>query len=540
MSLSNVLSLMGGLALFLYGMKMMSEGLERVAGNNLQKILEKLTTNRYLGVLVGLGITAVIQSSSATTVMVVGFVNAGLMNLSQAVGVIMGANIGTTVTGQLIALDITEIAPLFALFGVVLVAFFKGRKVTSIGEIIAGLGILFIGMQMMGSSMEPLRYDPMFINLMTSFKNPLFGILAGALFTGIIQSSSASIGILQTLAMNGLIPLSGAAYVLFGQNIGTCITAVLSSLGSNRNAKRVAIIHLLFNVFGTCLFVGICLMSPLVPWIESFTPTNPAAQIANLHTLFNVVSTLVLLPFAGYLVKLSTILLKDKTEKDDQVHIHVPNMRIGSISVALFDLQREIDLMYAMCNHNVSEAMKALIEHKQPDALIRQNEETIDRIHREIIKTIPMITSLSMTIEDSRKLSVLFSLNSDIERIGDHALNLTEQAEEILESNIAFSEASIMELKKIQTVLSISLTQFRTIEDFKDAQVFDVLSKNEYLLDDLCDDFRENQMERIKDHTCGAEASVIYSEILIDVERIGDHIFNIANSLYKGQITTQD
>ncbi len=536
MTIFNLLALMGGLALFLYGMKMMSEGLEKIAGNNLQKILEKLTTNRLLGVVVGMVITAVIQSSSATTVMVVGFVNAGLMNLSQAIGVIMGANIGTTITGQLIALDISAIAPIFALGGVVLVTFSKHPKVISLGEIIAGLGILFIGMDMMGESMVPLRDSQPFISLMTGFRNPLLGIAAGALFTGIIQSSSASIGILQTLAMNGLIPLSGSAFVLFGQNIGTCITAVLSSLGSSRNAKRVAIMHLLFNVIGTLIFTTVCLVSPLISLIEQLTPENPAAQIANLHTLFNIVTTLLLLPFANLLVKLSTILLKDRGEEKDPVNIHIPTMRIGSISVALHDLHHQIDRMYSLCNQNVNEAMSALIEERMPADFIRTNEEKIDRIHKEIIKAVPAISALPMTLEDSRTLSVLFALNSDIERIGDHAVNLTEEAEEARASSVQFSSASLMELKKIQKVLTESLTQFKTIQDFRDAGVYGILASNEVLLDDLCDDFRENQMERIKNHSCQAEASVLYSEILIDVERIGDHIFNIAESLYHGEL----
>ena len=303
---------MGGLALFLYGMQMMSNGLEAAAGNRMKQILEKLTANRFLGVLVGAGITAVIQSSSATTVMVVGFVNSGMMTLRQAVWIIMGANIGTTITGQLIALDIGEVAPLLAFAGVALIMFTKKKKVHHIGLIVAGLGVLFIGMGMMSSSMMPLRESEAFISLMTRFSNPVLGILAGMVFTAIIQSSSASVGILQALAASGLIGLDSAVFVLFGQNIGTCITAVLASIGTSRNAKRTTIIHLMFNVIGTTIFTLVCIFLPLTTWVESFTPGNAPAQIANMHTLFNVVTTLLLLPFGNMLATLATRILPGK------------------------------------------------------------------------------------------------------------------------------------------------------------------------------------------------------------------------------------
>ena len=312
MSITNLLMLLGGLGLFLYGMQMMGSGLEAAAGNRMKRILERLTSNPILGVLVGAVITAVVQSSSATTVMVVGFVNSGMMTLRQAVWVIMGANIGTTITGQLIALDVGAIAPLFAFIGVVLVVFIKKQSVRYYGQIIAGLGILFIGMDMMSSSMAPLRESEAFVNLLTQFSNPVLGILAGAVFTAIIQSSSASVGILQALASSGVIGLSNAVFVLFGQNIGTCITAVLASVGTSRNAKRTTIIHLMFNIFGTVLFTVICIFSPLTDWVSSWTPGSPSAQIANMHTLFNIVTTLLLLPFGGYLAKLATRILPAK------------------------------------------------------------------------------------------------------------------------------------------------------------------------------------------------------------------------------------
>ena len=348
MDIKGFLTLFGGLALFLYGMKMMSDGLEAAAGDRLQLILEKLTSNRIVGVLVGAGITAVIQSSSATTVMVVGFVNAGMMTLKQAVWIIMGANIGTTVTGLLIALDIGAIAPLFAFIGVVLITFIKKEKVQDIGEIIAGLGILFIGMDMMGAAMLPLRESPSFIALMTTVENPLLGILIGLVFTAVIQSSSASIGILQALAASGLIPLHSAAFILFGQNIGTCITAFLASLSVNRNAKRTTIVHLLFNVIGTVIFVLLCLATPLISIIGRLTPDNPMAQIANLHILFNVTTTLILLPFGVKLAELAMVILPvHNDEKEDLLKpLYLDDQHLGSVAIATAQLKKEIVHMY--------------------------------------------------------------------------------------------------------------------------------------------------------------------------------------------------
>lgn len=306
------IALLGGLALFLYGMHQMSEGLNAAAGSRMKEVLGRLTKNRFCGVLAGAVVTAVIQSSSATTVMVVGFVNSGMMTLRQAVGVIMGANIGTTVTGQLIALDLGAVAPLFAFAGVVCVVFLPNTGLKHAGEITAGLGILFLGMEMMGNAMMPLRDSAAFVSMMTKFEHPLAGIMAGAVFTAVIQSSSASVGILQALAESGTIPFSGAVYVLFGQNIGTCITALLASVGTSRSAKRATVVHLAFNVIGTILFTVLCVTTPLAEFVEGLAPGRPAASIANMHTVFNIGTTLLLLPAGNLLVRLAEHLLPEK------------------------------------------------------------------------------------------------------------------------------------------------------------------------------------------------------------------------------------
>ena len=328
MKFTDIMGLLGGLALFLYGMQMMSAGLEAAAGNKMKQILEKLTANRFLGVLVGAVITAIIQSSSATTVMVVGFVNSGMMTLRQAVWIIMGANIGTTITGQLIALDVGAIAPIIAFLGVAVVVFSKNVKLHHIGNIFAGLGILFIGMDMMGAAMKPLQNSQAFVDMLTTFENPVLGILAGTIFTAIIQSSSASVGILQALSASGIIGLSSAAYVLFGMNIGTCITAFLASIGTNRNARRTTVIHVSFNVIGTCIFTTLCILTPLVAFMESLAPGNGPAQIANLHTIFNIVTTCLLIPFGNLLAKFSEKILPDVEEEDGVIKLqYLPSLK---------------------------------------------------------------------------------------------------------------------------------------------------------------------------------------------------------------------
>ena len=353
-----------GLALFLYGMQMMSTGLESAAGNKMKVILEKLTANRFVGVLVGALITAIIQSSSATTVMVVGFVNSGMMTLSQAVWIIMGANIGTTITGQLIALDVGELAPLMAFAGVAAVVFMKNEKIRHVGEILAGLGILFIGMDMMGSSMKPLAEMESFVSLLTKFENPILGILAGTVFTALIQSSSASVGILQALAGSGAIGLKSAAYVLFGQNIGTCITALLASVGTSTNAKRTTLIHVMFNVFGTCVFTVLCMLTPLIVFMEGITPGNAPAQIANLHTTFNIVTTIILIPVGGYLTKLATLILKEKEIIGEEVRrvLYLLDMKrintdkLGAAFVCTEGIKKENMRMLDMAKENAHQA----------------------------------------------------------------------------------------------------------------------------------------------------------------------------------------
>lgn len=540
METTQILELLGGLALFLYGMQMMSQGLEAAAGNRMKQILEKLTANRFLGVAVGAGITAIIQSSSATTVMVVGFVNSGMMTLQQAVWIIMGANIGTTITGQLIALDVGAVAPLFAFVGVVMILFLKKQKCTYFGQILAGLGVLFIGMGMMSGSMEPLQQSKTFIDLMTTFSHPALGILAGAVFTAVIQSSSASVGILQALAVSGLIGLDGAVYVLFGQNIGTCITAILASIGTNRNAKRTTLIHLMFNVIGTVVFTLLCMVTPLVPFMESLT-SNPAAQIANVHTLFNIVTTLLLLPAGTGLATLAKKILPEcPEERKQEQHLEYlqplgksAERAIGAAAIYTNQLEQEVFRMLEMAKENVDKAFWAFrTGNSEQLATIYETEEYIDYLNKEISHYISRTIVSENNEEEVYHASQYFEMSGNIERIGDHALNIAEYTKTLQKHHIVFSRVAQEEMERMGQALLV-LFEVLEREDRGTPEWMERIAQLEQSMDDMTLQYRENKMERMRLGKCNEEACIVYSEMLTDFERIGDHALNIAQEMEK-------
>ena len=535
MQLTDALLLMGGLALFLYGMHIMGEGLEVAAGSKLKGLLEKLTKNRFLGMLVGLVITAVIQSSSATTVMVVGFVNAGLMNLAQAIGVIMGANIGTTATGLLIALDIGMLAPALALIGVGLVLFSKKQKIKAIGQVIAGLGILFIGMGNMSDAMKPLREVPAFQQMMTSFSNPIIGIAVGALFTAVIQSSSAAIGILQALAFQGLIGLDSAVFVLFGMNIGTCITSILSSIGTNRNARRTALVHLLFNIIGTAIFVALSTLLPFTDWVKALARDNPKAQIALAHTIFNVVTTLLLLPAGTLLAKIATKLIPGEDRVPEQPKLQFIDDRIfGASSMGILQLTQEVDRMERLARENLQSAMESFVNKDDKRlAIIAENEEVLDYLNKEITKYLVKINAMELDLKEAKMVSALFHVTSDLERIGDHAQNIADYTRGRLEGNVHFSQDAIAELTDLSTkVFQIVDDAYVLFHDKGEAHL-EQIEAQEAVIDALTEQYQAHHIERLRANRCTPETGLIFVEILTDLERVADHATNIAEALSK-------
>ena len=541
MDLTIFIGLLGGLALFLYGMQMMSDGLEETAGDRMEKILEKLTSNRLLGVAVGALITAVIQSSSATTVMVVGFVNTGMMTLQQAVWIIMGANIGTTITGQLIALDVGAMAPLMAFIGVAMIVFLKKPKIHHIGKILAGLGILFIGMDMMGTSMEPLRESEVFISLMTQFNNPLIGILAGAIFTAVIQSSSASVGILQTLAKGGLITFSSSVFVLFGMNIGTCITAVLASIGTNRSAKRTTIIHLMFNLIGTAIFTVLCLTLPIADFVAAFTPGKPDAQIANMHTLFNIATTLLLIPFGTYLAAAATKILPDSKEEQENASIlgtlnkefGRTRTQLGADMIHMDILRQEIGRMLVLAGENTSRVFQAVLD--RDNTVLKKAtdvEALIDTLNKDISQYISKILVSSSSDSNVTSFEQYFLITGNAERIGDHAINIGEYVETMRKKDISFSENAREELAKMKEITEKAIDKVLHREDDMTIWLSDIAAM-EQQIDDMTRSYRETHLERMRKGLCNEEGCVLYSELLTDFERIGDHVLNIAQAITK-------
>lgn len=543
MQITDVLSLLGGLALFLYGMQMMSGGLEAAAGNRMKRILEKLTSNRFLGVLVGAGITAVIQSSSATTVMVVGFVNSGMMTLRQAVWIIMGANIGTTVTGLLIALDVGALAPLLAFIGVALVVFFKKPSFHHWGQIVAGLGFLFLGMEMMSGAMKPLRESQLFIDLMTQMSNPILGILVGMCFTAVIQSSSASVGILQTLAASGLITLPNAVFILFGTNIGTCITAVLASIGTSRNAKRTTIIHLMFNIIGTVIFTIICLITPLPQLIESLIPGSAEGQIAAMHTTFNIVTTVLLIPFGTLLAKAAEHILPERVSDtmSQRRLLYIKPIdtsrehRIGTSAIVINGLNRELNRMAEITQGNVRDCFATVLEGSPTRlAEVSDTEETLDYLNKEISGYISNVIVHETNEQDSKRISSFFKISANLERIGDHAMNIAEYTTIMSEKKLSFSEQAREEIGQMQAVSLEAMKLIYPLESI-DAERLEKIAELEQKIDDMTNTMRENQLQRMQNTP--DEATVFYSELLTDFERIGDHVLNIGEVMSQVTVT---
>lgn len=535
MSVANILSMAGGLGLFLFGIRTMGDGLENAAGAKLKRMLEVLTGNRFLAVLVGFVVTAIIQSSTATTVMVVGFVNAGMMSLAQAVGVIMGANIGTTVTSLLIALNFSSVAAAAVLVGVILMLASKKTVVKNLGAIFTGFGLLFLGIDMMSDSMAPLRESAGFMNFIVTVSEsplrPLFGIILGIVMTAVLQSSSASVGVLQTLAMQGLVPLKFSVFVLFGQNIGTCLTALFSTVGAKKNSKRAAVIHLLFNLIGTGIFILIALLTPYVEWIEKLSP-DPMAQIAISHIVFNIVSTVVMFPFAKVLVKLSCLLVPGKDDSESEMHCKfIDDRLLNTPPFAVMQVSKEVARMAKLARDNFETSAHALINRSDKDLdKVMENEEIINYLNHHITSYLVKLNALDITDSDSDYIARVFHAINDIERVGDHAINLAEAAQHNIGEGLKFSDPAREELNQlcgsVVTLLERSMAAFDN-QSLSDNEAKELSDLEEHI-DDLTLECQDSHIFRLNRKECNTEAGMLYLNTITDFERVGDHAINIA------------
>lgn len=521
--------LIGGLGLFLYGMNVMSNGLQKAAGDKLKSIIGLLTNNRFMGVIVGAMVTMIVQSSSATTVMVVGFVNAGMMKLTQAVGVIMGANIGTTITAQIITFKIEKYAPIIVGLSVGVWLFTENRKIKQFAEAFIGFGILFIGMKYMGDALKPLRtYEP-FRELLISFgEHQFLGIFAGFVITVAVQSSSASTGILLALAMEGLVPINSGLPILFGINIGTTTTALLSSIGANRTAKRAAAVHFFFNVFGTLIFM-LVLRKPVYNIITYIDPDNVARQIANAHTIFNISNTLIQLPFAGFLVYLAKKIIPGD-EADQSIGIKYLDDRIlETPSIALGSAMKETLHMGNVAKESLESSMEGVFirSQKKIDETFRL-EKIVNEMERELAKYLVKLSNTSISARNRETVDGLFNTINDIERVGDHADNLAELAQYILDNNLHFSDIAIGELRMMYGLVikaySDALTAMKTLDSSLAMKVVEIEGKVDHVEKTL----RANHIGRLNAQQCVPSSGVIFLDIISNMERISDHASNIA------------
>ena len=536
------IGIMGGLGLFLYGMNLMGDGLQKSAGSKLKRIIELLTSNVIMGVLVGMVVTMVIQSSSATTVMVVGFVNAGIMSLPQAIGVIMGANIGTTITAQLVSLDVDFLAPVALGIGIVIYMFSNKPKHKNIAEILIGFGILFTGMDFMKEAVKPLAGYQGFTDMLLSFgHHPILGVLMGFAITAIVQSSSASMGMLIALASQGLIPITAALPILYGENIGTCVTSLISSIGASRNARRAAIMHLTFNVLGSMIFMFI-LSKPIVAIVTAIDPTDAARQIANAHTLFNILNVIVFLPFNKLIVKLALKLVPETKgeQDDDKVVKYIDDRMIETPSIALANIVKETLRMGEKSKESLNAAMDGIVDKsKEKIELSFKREKLINELQKSILNYLLKLSKASLN-EDSREtVDALFNTVNDIERIGDHAENIAELAKDIVDLEISFSDVGIGELKdmynKVVSTYTYALEAMRT----SNVELACKVIKMEEQVDMMEKSCRANHMNRLNSSSCSIESGVIYLDIISNLERVSDHAVNIAQQVIAGRIVNK-
>ena len=525
----------GGLGLFLFGMRLMSESIEKAAGAKLRGILEMFTTNRFLGMLVGIIFTAVIQSSSACTVMVVSFVNSGLMNLYQAAGVIFGANIGTTVTSQLVSFNLSEIAPVFLLAGILGVMFCKRQSIVKICHIVLGFGVLFMGLSGMSSAMSGMRDMPEIVHILSSLTSPMLAILVGTILTAVIQSSSVTVSIVLLMANQGLLELPICLFIVLGCNIGACTSALLASLNGKKDAKRAAMIHFLFNVIGTVLMYLILklAMNPVMDMLHMVSGTNSGRFVANAHTIFKIFQVIALFPFAGLIVKLTYVFVPgDDVKMDDRDNFtlkYIGDKTVFNPATAVVEVDKELKRMATLASDNLNRAMNALITLDEEDIdTVYTVEKNINFLNHSITNYLVKINQTTLPIEDQKSIGALFHIVNDIERIGDHTENVADAAKRRKETGVSFSKEAQHELGEmldmVNTIIRFSVEMFSTGTD----ELAEDVRQLEDAIDEKEREIQKSHIQRMTKNLCTPEASMIFSDIVSGLERVADHATNIA------------
>ena len=539
MDIFSVFQMAGGLALFLYGMHVMGDGLEKQAGGKLKTILEKLTANPVKGFLLGAAVTAVIQSSSATTVMVVGFVNAGIMKLSQAIGIIMGANVGTTITSWILSLTglqgdsfwiqllkPTFFSPIIAFLGIILIMFSKKEGKKDLGSTLVGFAVLMFGMEQMSSAVEPLADVPEFTSILLLFSNPLLGVLCGAILTAVIQSSSASVGILQALSATGSVTYSSAIPIILGQNIGTCVTALISSIGANKNARRAAVVHLYFNLIGTGLFLAVFYLLNGFLHFSFYDQSIDRLGIAVVHTCFNLLSTLTLLPFTKLLEKLAYLTIRD-TANDENFQI-LDERFLASPAVAIHQCQKMAISMARLAQNSLYQAIGLIGAYDEKIAhSIEEGEDQIDMYEDKLGTYLVRLSSKNLTMEESREISKLLHVIGDFERIGDHAVNILKSAKEMQVKKYVFSGQAQQEISIISSAIEEIVDLATNAFVKNDLYLASKVEPLEQVVDSLKDELRNRHVQRLQNGECTISNGFIFSDLITNYERVADHCSNI-------------
>ncbi len=544
--LLKVIMALGGLGLFLIGMKNMGEGLELAAGSKLRNLLEKITSNKFIAMLVGTLVTGVIQSSSATDAMVVGFANAGLMEFGQAIGVLFGAKIGTTVTSLLLAIDIKAFVPIFIFLGALVITFVKKNNYKYYGQIAAGFGMLFLGLSLMSENLRWMGESEAFLSIADKLSFPLLGLFVGIVFTGIIQSSSASVGILMALGTAGVITsLDQAVFVVFGFNVGACSAAILSSLGANRTAKQIALSNLLISCFGAIIMTIVTILLPFTDIINYFLPAEKvgiAAQISAAHIVFNIAITVILLPCSNLIIKVTKLMLPDlEDDKEKMGTVYLDNRILTTPPMAVRQVEKECERLSTLARKSYAYATKAFFQRDEKYIeKVEKNEKVIDFLTAEITRYIVKINGLDIVDNDRKVMGVMYSAIQDLERIGDHAENIIENAKKMIDSKITFSDDALEELHKIdelaETLIDKGFMMFNTQK--ADPRIAEIVVETEDTLDDAVDIYKANHIKRMNDGLCTAENGTLFLDMLSEFERIGDHANNVAFSIPRKKLAS--